>query len=182
MKYLFASRPWHVFILLALIVASLVVVAPASAHRLGGKFRHTSGSWLYLGYTTSGTYSPQAVAAAASWHNTPTRLVVFQESIANSELDFYTQYRANTWLGLTVLHPCSGSDCTYTWADLYLNSRTLASQSTFTRQKVAAHEFGHGIGLDHTSDWWYTSIMKQGLLSYNLPQSHDINDTNAIYP
>lgn len=174
---------------LMVILGFLLSVSSASAHRLGGQFPHTAGSWLYLGYTTSGAYSTQAVNAAASWHYTPTRLVVFQESYANSELDFYTQNRTETWWGLTVHHrrpdgaTClgGGSACSYYWADLYLNSRTLASQSTFIRQKVAAHEFGHGFGLAHTTDWWYSSIMKQGSLSYNLPRTHDINDANAIY-
>jgi hypothetical protein len=82
-----------------------------------------------------------------------------------------------------VLHPCSESGCSYTGAELYLNSRTLAGESSFTRQKVAAHEFGHALGLAHVpSSATYNSIMRQGRLPYNVPQPHDINDTNALYP
>jgi hypothetical protein len=138
---------------------------------------------LYVGFTQHGGYRTQVLDATRSWHNTHTCLVVFEEGVATSEADFYTQSRSETWWGLTVLHPCPGSGCSYRYADLYLNSRTLASQSDFIRQKVAAHEFGHGIGLAHTPrDVTYRSIMKQGSLSYNTPQSHDINDTNALYP
>ncbi len=167
--------------LIPVICALFLSASLASAHRLGGQFPHTPGTWLYIGYTRSGGYDTPVVNAANSWQATPTRVVVFPESIASSEADFYTQYRSDSWWGLAVIHPCSGVGCSYRWSDLYLNSRTLATESDFTRQKVAAHEFGHGLGLAHTTDSWYTSIMKQGYLSYNTPQSHDINDINAIY-
>ena len=156
----------------------------ASAHYFGGKFPHTAGTWLYIGYTQTGGYGTEVANAASSWHSTPTKVVVFREDYAYSEADFYTQWRSETWWGLAVHHPCAGSGCSYRWADLYLNSRTLGSESSFIRQKVAAHEFGHGLGLAHACGdcSWYTSIMKQGYLSYNTPQSHDINDTNGLYP
>ncbi|HSH03186.1 MAG TPA: matrixin family metalloprotease [Anaerolineae bacterium] len=161
----------------------LMPIGIASAHRLGGKFRHTTGQWLYLGYTRSGDYWYQAERAAVSWHNTPTRLVVYKTTYANSKVDFYTVTNSGTWWGLAVHHPCpgGGSNCVYSWADLYMNKRTLANQSTATRQKVAAHELGHGIGLAHTTSIFYRSIMKQGYLSYNTPQTHDVTDTNGIY-
>lgn len=169
--------------MVAIVLGVLLSPTLVSAHRLGGQFRHTPGTNLYIGYTQNGGYRTPVVNAASSWHATPTRVYVFQESIASSEVDFYTQWRSESWWGLAVHHPCygGGSGCTYSYAELYLNSRTLASESDFTRQKVAAHEFGHAIGLAHTSDWWYTSIMKQGRLSYNTPRTHDINDTNGIY-
>lgn len=164
--------------------ALLLTLAPtsASAHYFGGKFPHSSGQWLYLGYTRSGSFYNEAGAAAASWHNTPTRLVVFPESYSSSEIDFYGYAYNATWWGYSINHPCYGSGCSYTWADEQLNTNTLNSETSFTRQKVATHEMGHGMGLAHTSDWWYSSIMKQGYLSYNTPQSHDINDINALYP
>jgi hypothetical protein len=108
-------------------------------------------------------------------------LIVYQTDFNSSKADFYSVNRSESWWGMTVHHPCSGWGCIYKWADLYLNTRTLDSETGFTRQKVAAHEFGHGIGLAHTTDWWYTSIMKQGQLSYNAPQTHDVNDTNNLY-
>src|SRR5918997_6364567 len=169
------------FITLALLALICLSTTLASAHFFGGRFPYTRGTWLYIGYTQSGGYATPVHNAARSWHNTPTRAVVFTEAYANSEIDFFTQYRSESWWGLAVNNPCSGSGCTYRWSTLYLNSRTLAGESDFTRQKVAAHEFGHGVGLAHNTDSWYSSIMKQGYLSYNTPQQHDINDINAIY-
>lgn len=168
----------------------LLVITAASAHFLGGKFRHTRGTWLYLEYTQSGLYATVVDNAARAWHNTPTRpWITKTTNYAISELDFYTQYRADTWWGLAVHHPCSGSGCTYVWADLYLNSRTLAgtylcaTAADFIRQKVAVHEMGHGLGLAHVASTDATrSIMKQGCLTYNIPQTHDINDVNILYP
>jgi hypothetical protein len=168
---------------LAAIAAIVVLVVPATsanAQFLGGAFPHTAGNWLNLGYTTQGSYIAQQQAAASSWHVTPTRLIVFQEPIANSEEDFYGFAYTGTWWGLATLHPCN--TCTYTWADLQLNTNTLGSESNFIRQKVAAHEFGHGIGLAHVVGGTVNSIMRQGTLTYNLPQTHDINNTNTLYP
>ena len=178
---LFARRRAAV-ILLALIAMTALSTALTSAHCFGGRFPYTRGTWLYLGYTQSGAYATPVHNAARSWHNTPTRAVVFTEAYANSEIDFFTQYRSESWWGLAVNNPCSGSGCTYRWSTLYLNSRTLGAESDFIRQKVAAHEFGLGLGLAHTTDSWYSSIMKQGYLNYNTPQQHDINDFNALYP
>jgi hypothetical protein len=163
----------------ATISLALLLATTASAHFLGGRFPHQWGQWLYIGYTQQGDYRTQVLNATASWHATPTCVVAFEEDYAHSEADFYTQYRSETWWGLAVHHPCAGGGCSYWYADLYLNSRTLASQSDFIRQKVAAHEFGHGIGLAHApGSASFRSIMKQGSLSYNTPQTHDIGDTN----
>jgi len=160
----------------------LLSTATANAHFLGGSFPHTNGSFLYLGYTTQGSYTAQAQAAAASWHSTPTLLFVQPEDISTSEEDFYGFAYDATWWGLTTLHPCSGSGCSYVWADLQLNTNTLGVESDFIRQKVACHEFGHGVGLAHVVGGTIASIMRQGTLSYNTPQQHDIDDVNALYP
>lgn len=162
----------------------LLALAPgaANAHYFGGKFPHTNGSWLYLGWTHSGSYYDQAAAAASNWHYTPTKLWISPEAYATSEIDFYGYNYNATWWGYSVNHPCYGAGCSYTWADEQMNTGTLGSQSTFIRQKVATHEMGHGMGLAHTTDSWYSSIMKQGSLDYNTPQNHDINDINTLYP
>lgn len=167
-----------------LVSALLLTLAPmpANAHTFGGHFPHSTGSWVYLGWTSSGAYYDSAQAATSNWHYTPTLLWVFPEAYATSEIDFYGYDYNATWWGYSVNHPCYGTGCTYTWADEQLNTGTLASETAFTRQKVATHEMGHGMGLAHNTDWWYTSIMKQGYLSYNTPQNHDINDINALYP
>jgi hypothetical protein len=174
-------------VLVSLALALIVGATIASAHLLGGRFSYSRG-WLYLDYTQRGDYRTQVLAAANSWLNTPT--VIWPRLTTNystSEIDFYTGNYGNQWWGLTVHHP-SCTNCQFVWADEYLNSQTLRIESASTRQKVAAHEFGHGFGLAHPCTGVgcyftpYKSVMKQGFLSYNTPQTHDSNDTNSLYP
>jgi len=181
MSIAFARPTRTMLAIVVLAVGAFLTTSVASAYFFGGKFPHTPGTWLYIGYTQSGGYTTEVQAAVNSWHSTPTRVWMFSENYAYSEADFYTQWRSETWWGLAVHHPCAGYGCSYRWADLYLNSRTLGSESSFIRQKVAAHELGHGLGLAHCNDCWDNSIMKQGYLSYNTPQQRDINDINALY-
>ena len=58
--------------------ASLLVLVPstANAHYFGGKFPHSNGSWLYLGWT----------------HSSPV-------AYATSEIDFYGYAYNVTWWG-----------------------------------------------------------------------------------
>src|SRR4051794_31050008 len=140
----------------AMVIAVLALVAPfsASANFLGGGFSNPPGNYLLLGYTTSGSFTAQAQAAAASWHRTATKLVVFPEDYSVSEEDFFGYAYDATWWGLTTIHPCSvgGNGCVYSYSTLQLNTNTLAWESDAHQQKVAAHEFGHGIGLAHSFD------------------------------
>lgn len=171
-------------------MAGAVLVGPlalgtgiADAHYLGGRFPYTRGQWLYLPYTAPSTsYQPNMIAAGSNWYNTPTRAYPYRTTnYSISRIDFYQGNYGTSWWGASVNHPCSGSGCSYTWSDNYLNAQLLNGQSSFTRTKVATHEMGHGFGLQHPS-CCFTSVMNQGGLSYNTPQTHDINDFNALYP
>ena len=171
-------------------VLALLSATIGSADRFGGQFPHTAGNWLNIGFTQHGDYRTEVLAATASWYVTPTCLVVFEEAIDDSELDFYTEYRSETWYGHVDHYPCLGSGCSYSFANLYLNSRTLAGRSSFDKQQVAAHEFGHGIGLAHPEEYdppdtLILSIMHQYIVdddyNYNTPQSYDVAETNGIY-
>src|SRR5215213_2309033 len=123
----------------AVICAALILTTVVSAHRLGGKFYHVRSTWLYIPYTQAGAYGTPVYYATRSWYNTPTVVIPYRSyNYATSKVDYYTVYRYDSWWGLTVHHPCSGWGCRYVWADLYLNSRTLAYETNFLRQKVAA--------------------------------------------
>lgn len=178
----------------ALALAVTLFTAPAQAHRyspFGGKFPHAQGAWLYLPYThmTAGGYVNETNAAMRAWYDTPTRVWPYQTNDYNSsKVDVYTQWRSETWWGMAINKPCSYAGCSYQWVDIILNSRTMNPESFFTRQGITVHEVGHALGLSHVCgeaqcpSGHYRTIMQWGRLSYNIPQTHDINDVNAIYP
>jgi hypothetical protein len=177
-----------------LALAVTLLTSPAQAHRyspFGGSFPHVRGSWLYLPYThmTAGGYVNETNAAMRAWYDTPTRVWPYQTSDYNSsKVDVYTQWWSGTEWGMAINKPCSYAGCSYQWVEIYLNSRTMNPESFFTRQGITVHEVGHALGLSHVCgeaqcpSGYYRTIMQWGRLSYNIPQTHDINDVNAIYP
>jgi hypothetical protein len=129
-------------------------------------------------------YQGEIGSAVISWYSTPTKLY-FHETTNYSvaQMVYYGQSSTQSWWGLTVPHPCTTTgNCTYNWTEEYVNSRTIGQNNSFRAQKVAAHETGHGLGLAHTTASGVTSIMFQGDLGYNTPQSYDISNINTLYP
>jgi hypothetical protein len=171
----------------ALLLAFLVLVRPASAHRdppFGGKYPHNRGYPLGVGYSVASGYQGETRWAMTAWHNTPTLVYTYETSQANARARFYSgNWGASNWWGIAYNMPCSGSGCTYSYANIYLNDHYMSPGNDFQRKYVIVHEFGHNLGLSHYTSWWGNSIMRTGgFPSYNTPQSHDINDVNSIYP
>lgn len=167
---------------LAAAVTVALVPTAADAHYFGGRYPKAANSYLYIPWTQAGSYATPVANAMSAWYNTPTVVWPYKTTnYSTSRADFYGYSNSATWWGYSVNHPCYQAGCSYTWADEYMNTSTIPANDGFIQQKVAVHEFGHGIGLAHP-DNVVTSVMNQGYLSYNTPQAHDNNDTNALYP
>jgi hypothetical protein len=155
---------------------------PAHATTLGGKWPFNGQSlYLYYDYGGNHRYLGNVYQGGVNWTNTPTKVWVQRWPGVPYALQINVQdvYLSDTWWGITYLDPCNG--CTYTFATIKLNQRTMDPLNDFMRTKVATHEFGHALGLAHPSGT-ATSVMNQGTLSYNTPRQYDINDVNGLYP
>lgn len=177
------SKFWLVFA--ALLVTPVLYYGTASATVFGGKWPR-SGTYLYLYYYYGGyhRYLGNVYQGGANWTNTPTKVYVqnWPGVPYALEISAYDTYDSTTdALAWTVNSPCW--TCTYSSSVIHLNQRTMDPLSDFMRTKVSTHELGHAIGLAHPpSTLTATSIMKQGYLNYNTPQSYDIRDVNNLYP
>jgi hypothetical protein len=167
---------------MALVATFVTGSSPAGATTLGGHWPY-SGQSLHLYYQYGGNhrYLGNVYQGGVNWTNTPTKVWVQQWPGVPYQLQITVQdvYLNDTWWAATTLSPCNG--CTYSSATIRLNQRTMDPLNDFMRTKVATHEFGHAIGLDHPASQ-ATSVMNQGTLTYNTPRTYDINDVNRIYP
>lgn len=77
-------------------------------------------------------------------------------------------------------------DKTYAAGTIMVNAAKATSSNYFLLVGDVTHEMGHNLGLAHSGYYngessGYYSIMDYLNWSYNKPQTHDINDVNALY-
>lgn len=164
----------------AMLMMPVVFANHAEATLLGGKWARSGYFTLYYYYGGNHRYNGNVYQGAVNWTNTPTKVTMkrWPGISAPLHIEVYDTYSSATWWGVANHYPCP--TCTYSVTSIYLNQRTLDPESDFIRTKVATHEFGHTIGLAHAPSS-AASVMKQGRLSYNKPQTYDINDVNRMY-
>jgi hypothetical protein len=122
------------------------------------------------------------------WNGIAARNPHLQEttSLSASEVDVWlgtTQY-PDAWAETTISPP-PGNGHTMTYATMVF-SNLVTWNRTYTygayvadARKVAMHEMGHVEALGHTGI--SPAVMRQGALSYSVPQPNDVTGIIAIY-
>lgn len=164
--------------------------APKVAGTLGGEWPY-NGSSLPLYYTYGGghRYLGNVFQGAVNWNDAGTKVHISEwPGTPNAvHIPISDVYVGDDWWGATV-YPEDCSSCSYTRNAIFFNQRTLDPESDAQRTKVATHEFGHALGLDHpvgTTTASTPSVMWQGRLGGSVkstPQALDKSRVNGMYP
>jgi hypothetical protein len=164
--------------------------APFVSGTFGGEWPY-DGNQLSLNYSYGGAhrYLGNVVQGVANWNvaGTKVQLSPWPGSPSPDQLPFVDVYTPETWTGMTVFAEWC-STCGFTRNTIELNQRELDRVSDAQRTKVATHELGHALGLEHPYGYVSTSVpsvMWQGLLSGSVrstPQPYDVNRVNGMYP
>jgi hypothetical protein len=156
----------------------------------GGEWPY-DGQGLSLHYSYGGghRYLGNVVQGVENWNSAGTKVHIapWTGPPSADEIPFVDVYSQETWTGLTVANEWCYT-CGYTRNTIEMNQRELDRTSDAQRTKVATHELGHALGLEHPYNWVDSSVpsvMWQGLLGGSVretPQPYDVERVNGMYP
>lgn len=196
-------RP-HPVLLVAAVVAVLLApmsVLPADSafgwNSLGCRWSTNAVQWYVPAPLSSG---PTWTSAASSWSGVDATL---NYNSSNPHIYATQENRGNTvvWTGVTrkkgtvqTAPVCTSGRWTRGQVEVVLNWTAISSYTSTQKRGVAAHEFGHALGLDHNSSlassgpppipvalmYPYDNVRNTATIT--SPRTDDKNGINAIYP
>lgn len=158
-------------------------------------------------YGLSGDYSSNYTIARAAWPNASNNVFVTETAFSSSNVDLvtasedywydrFTMADAMNTNGIcdltstdnvliTSVATANASSKSIRYAGIFFTPEVSNYSDTTNLRKTMVHEIGHALCLGHPdgaySPTTAASVMRQGPLSYYLPQAHDITDLNNKY-
>jgi hypothetical protein len=156
----------------------------------GGEWPYNgSNLTVYYSYGGSHRYLGNVSQGVSNWNHAGTHVQFAEWPGAPYAVDvpIIDVNTSESWWGMTVFQE-DCSSCGYTRNTVELNEHTLAAESDAQRTKVATHELGHTLGLEHPYGYVspsVPSVMWQGSLGGSVtetPQPFDVERVNGMYP
>lgn len=164
---------------LAFITSTALLVASAPS---AGAYSHNAGRFggSNLSFTVAGSYADSWYNASANWTNLSDVNITYTSSpIANIQGNSVARSDVG-WDGLAS-YPSVYNGVWQGGVLVFLNTHFVAGYTQAKRNGVANHEFGHALGLGHSSNTAVLMYTNTPQRIYNLPQPDDRNGVNAKY-
>ncbi len=173
-------------LVMTLTLALILIPQVFAYHFLGGRWPDQKVSNLKNYVYSPSPVEAEYIYAMKSWNDASTpayfvrvmywQLYVNSVAVDEPEVD---------WIGITAISP-SPYEYPYEYADVKLNLYYVSDYSSEKTQAVAAHEYGHVLGLAHEFSsprvlmYPYLNVFYD-IYGVYTPQQDDINGVNSLY-